>query len=203
MAGGKRDAWNARYAASELVWGVDPNYFLAEAFSGVEPRGRALDLACGEGRNAIWLAERGWNVTGVDFSGVAIERGRGLAARRDVSVELIEGDVTEFKPEHEAYALLLVLYLQIPPVERRGVWALALDALAPGAELFLVGHARRNLEAGVGGPLDPEVLWDPDELRSELESLGVRVLESVCVTRPVAGADRDAIDTRVRAVRDA
>ena len=82
----KRESWNKRYGATDLVWGAEPNRFVEEALRDVEPRGRALDVACGEGRNAIWLAERGWRTTAVDFSGVAIERGRKLAARRGLEV---------------------------------------------------------------------------------------------------------------------
>ena len=72
----KQDLWDTRYAAHDLVWGAAPNRFVEEAFAAAPARGRALDLACGEGRNSIWLAERGWQVTGVDFSSVAIERAR-------------------------------------------------------------------------------------------------------------------------------
>jgi 2-polyprenyl-3-methyl-5-hydroxy-6-metoxy-1,4-benzoquinol methylase len=67
-----REDWNARYAASELLWTAEPNRLFAAEIAGLEP-GRALDLACGEGRNAVWLAEQGWRVTAVDFSDVALE----------------------------------------------------------------------------------------------------------------------------------
>ena len=71
----KREAWNERYASHDLVWGIDPNRFVKEAFADRTP-GRVLDLACGEGRNALWLASRGWTATGVDFSRVALARAR-------------------------------------------------------------------------------------------------------------------------------
>ncbi len=197
----KRDAWNARYGATDLVWGAAPNRFVEQALRDLAPRGRALDLACGEGRNAIWLAEKGWQVTGVDFSRVAIERARKLAEQRGAAVELIEADVTSWEPEPGAFALAVVTYLQVPPADRRAVWAHAARALAPGGEAFLVGHALRNLEEGTGGPQDPRVLWDPDEVADELRAAGLTVLLADEVLRPVEASETQAIDTRITARR--
>ncbi|PLW74405.1 class I SAM-dependent methyltransferase, partial [Streptomyces sp. DJ] len=71
--------WDERYASRELVWGAEPNRWLVREVEDLAP-GRALDLAAGEGRNALWLADRGWRVTAVDFSRTALDRGRRLAA---------------------------------------------------------------------------------------------------------------------------
>jgi SAM-dependent methyltransferase len=197
----KRDYWNRRYADSDLVWGSDPNRFVAEAFRGVAPRGRALDLACGEGRNAIWLAEQGWSVTAVDYSEVALARARDIAAHRGVVVEFIEADVTVWTPPERAFALALVAYLQVPAPDRSRVWKHCVRALGPGGELLLVGHAERNLCEGVGGPSDLAVLWDPAQIAGELETLGVTVTRADHVFRPVADGPRPAIDVLIRAVR--
>ena len=89
-----RAAWDARYSEKDLVWGAEPNRFVETELGGREPGGRALDLACGEGRNSIWLAKRGWEVTAVDFSVVAVERGRKLAAQQGVEVEWVAADAT-------------------------------------------------------------------------------------------------------------
>jgi SAM-dependent methyltransferase len=198
-----RNDWDARYSASELVWGAEPNRFLAEALADSVPCGRALDLACGEGRNAIWLAGRGWEVSAVDFSEVAIERARRLAAERGVEVDWAQGDVTCFEAPPGAFALAVVSYLQLPQEGRLRVFALAASALSPGSELFAVGHARRNLDEGVGGPKDPAVLWDPLEIRAELESLELSVERSDHVRRPVETEDgiRSAVDVLARARR--
>ena len=85
-------AWDERYRSSELIWGAGPNRFLVEEVAGL-PAGRALDLACGEGRNAIWLAQRGWQVVAVDFSAVALDKARRLADQRGTSVEWVMADV--------------------------------------------------------------------------------------------------------------
>jgi SAM-dependent methyltransferase len=84
-------AWDERYAATDLVWSAGPNQFVEQELAGLAP-GRALDLACGEGRNARWLAEQGWHVTAMDFSPVAIETGRRLTAELDGRIEWVVGD---------------------------------------------------------------------------------------------------------------
>lgn len=190
--------WNERYASRASLWGSGPNRYVAEAFDGVHAQGRALDLACGEGRNAVWLAEQGWQATGVDFSSLALERAREMARTRGVEVELIEADVTRWEAP-EPFALIVVAYLHLDREPLRRTWRLAAEALAPGGELFLIGHARRNLADGVGGPQDPAVLWDPSELADDLRAAGLEVTQSEEVLRPVE--DHHAIDARLRARR--
>lgn len=193
-----RDDWNARYGESELVWGLAPNRFVAAETESLPP-GRALDLACGEGRNAVWLAERGWQVTAIDFSEVAIERARGLAAGRGVSVDLRVGDVLNEPIDAAAFDLVLLAYLQLPPHERAVVLERAVEALGPGGTFLLVGHDLRNHAEGHGGPKDPSVLWTADEIVDALEAHGLTIERGGIVLRDVEGAERAAIDTLVRA----
>ena len=199
-----RTDWDARYRAKDLVWGTEPNRFVAAELGDVVAAGRALDLACGEGRNAIWLASRGWQVTAVDFSPLALERGRKLATERDVELEWVETDVTTFAPESGAYALVLILYLQVPASDRARVLDHAAEALAASGELLMVGHAVRNLTEGWGGPQSTTVLWDPDQLRAEVEARGLCVVRSEQVLRPVETDEGEvqAIDVLLRAKRD-
>ena len=198
----RRQRWNERYASADLVWGVEPNGLLVAALEDADLDDPIIDLACGEGRNAIWLASRGRRVTAVDFSDVAIDRARRLASERGVDVEFVCEDVTEWVPEAGAYRGAIILYLQLPGADRRRALAHAARALAPGGELLMIGPARENLEHGVGGPQDPEVLWDPDELAAELEALGLIVTRAEQLIRPVEG-EGDAIDTLLRAHRPA
>lgn len=199
-----RDDWNRRYAGLELVWGAEPNQFVAAEFGDTPPRGRALDLACGEGRNAIWLAARGWQVTAVDYSDVAIARARRLAAEHRVDVEWLEADVTAYVPPAGAFQLVLISYLQTPAADRRTVLAGASRALVPGGTLFMIGHARRNLTEGTGGPRDPRVLWEAAEIAAELTAAGLSIARVEDVRRRVETPDggvMDAIDTLARAER--
>ena len=192
----RREEWDRRYAERELVWSATPNRMLV-AEAGDLPPGRALDLACGEGRNAVWLAELGWDVVAVDFSRVAIEKARRTAAEAGVAVEFVCGDLLEYVPERAAYDLVVVLFLQLPADERRAVLARAVDALAPDGTLLLIGHDLTNLTGGVGGPSDPSVLYTPDDIVGDLSGLEIERAERV--HRDVEDADRPAIDALVRA----
>jgi SAM-dependent methyltransferase len=192
-----REDWDRRHGEAGPLFGVDPNRFLVAEAGGLAP-GRALDLACGAGRNAVWLAERGWQVTGVDFSDVALENARRLAAERAVEVQWIQADVREWVPEPAAFDLVAIFYLQIPVEERRLVNGCAAAAVAPGGTLLVVGHDRENLVSGTGGPQEARVLLDAGEVAAELDGLVIERAERVL--RPVEG-ERDAIDTLVRARR--
>ncbi len=195
--------WDERYSGTEFEWTTRPNQFVAAELAGLPP-GRALDLAAGEGRNAVWLAERGWRVTAVDFSRVGLEKGRKLSAARGVDeaqVDWIVADLRDYEPERDAYDLALIAYLQVSPQVRAGVLARAAAALAPGGTVFVVGHDLTNLTEGVGGPQDPDVLYTPEALRAELP--GLRILRAGRVHRTVErdGGPATAVDTLVRAVR--
>ena len=194
----RREDWDKRYAAVENLWAVKPNRFLVAEVAELEP-GRALDLACGEGQNAIWLATLGWEVAGVDYSEVAISKARERAKRDGVRVDFVCADLVSYAPVPAAFDLVLVLYLHIPADERRGVLERAAAALAPGGTFVFVGHDLTNVEDGVGGPSDPALLCTPDEIASELPGLEIEKAERV--QRDVDGEERDAIDALVRARR--
>ena len=146
-----RHDWDERYQGESLVWSAEPNRFLVAELEGLTP-GRALDVACGEGRNAIWLAEQGWTVTGVDFSEVGLDKARRLAAARGVSVTWELADVTDYAPVREHFDLVIVLYLHLTEGPRRVVFSRAAAAVAPGGTLLVVGHDSTNPEVGWGGP---------------------------------------------------
>lgn len=196
----RREDWDRRYEERELVWSAEPNRFLVSETEALPP-GRALDLACGEGRNALWLAERGWRVTAVDYSGVALEKANRIAARRGVEADWVAANLLEYEPEPGAYDLVIVFYLQIPAGERRQVLAKAAGAVAPGGTFLLVGHDLRNLAVGWGGPSEASVLYTPDEIAADLPGLEIEKAERV-YRRP-EDAERDAIDALVRARRPA
>ena len=176
------EAWDARYAAADLVWSIEPNQFVARECEDLTP-GRALDLAAGEGRNAIWLAQRGWEVTAVDFSQVALEKGRRLAA--GIPIEWVCRDVLEWTADQE-YDLAVLAYLQLPAPERRRAVRTAYDALRPGGTLLLVAHDSTNLAEGTGGPQDPAVLMTAEDVLGDLHGAAYDVLHAGRVARVVA-----------------
>jgi SAM-dependent methyltransferase len=137
------EAWDERYAASELVWSREPNQFVAAELADLPP-GTAVDLAAGEGRNAIWLASRGWSATAVDFSQVALDKGARLAAQAGIDVTWVCADATAWQPP-EPVDLVVVAYLQLPAEDRRRAVRGAGRMLAPGGTLLLVAHDSTNL----------------------------------------------------------
>ncbi|RMH39182.1 MAG: class I SAM-dependent methyltransferase [Deltaproteobacteria bacterium] len=165
-------------------------------------RNSLLDLAAGEGRNALWLAERGWDVEAVDFAERALERGRALAARRGVRVRWRNEDLTAWASEARAYDLVLIAYLHLPWDAMRPILERAAAAVAPGGTLLLVGHDRRNLTEGYGGPPSAAVLYGPDDVVSALGDLRIERAETV--EREVATGEgpRVALDVLVRARRE-
>ena len=207
--------WDRRYDASDLVWSATPNAVVARETADLPP-GRALDLASGEGRNAIWLAERGWRVTAVDFSAVATARARRLAQERlgaDADrVDAVTADLMTWSPPAASADLTVLAYLQLGAGERRHAHRLAAAALAPGGTFLLVAHHADNLTEGVGGPQDPAVLFTPDEVLADLDGTGLLVDRAERVERVVASegagvhradgpADAVALDVLVRAHR--
>ncbi|MCC9310993.1 class I SAM-dependent methyltransferase [Kitasatospora sp. RB6PN24] len=205
--GADSGAWDARYSAAEPVWGVEPNRWVVRETARLPP-GRALDLAAGEGRNSIWLAARGWQVTAVDFSGVALERARHLAAAQSAEIadrlRLVRADVLTYRPEPGGFGLVLVAYLQLPAEQRATALRNAAAALAPGGTLLVVGHDTSNLTDGVGGPQDARVLFAPDDVLNDLAGLGLTTVCAERVRRPVPRPDGppvEAIDALVRLER--
>ena len=172
-----------------MLWSATPNQFVAAEFAGVTP-GRVLDLACGEGRNAVWLAEQGWEVTAVDFSPVAVDRGRAANA----SVEWVVADLATWEMPEDAYDAVIVSYLHLPPADMSAILGRAARALRADGVFFFIGHDRSNT---VGGPQDPEILHTPESVSRSLTGLEITRAESV----PRQVEDRVATDTLVRAVR--
>ncbi len=191
--------WDARYAATDVVWSAAPNVWVEELVSGMPP-GRALDIAAGEGRNALWLVEQGWEVEAVDFSPVAVQRVADLAAgrlgERASRLTAVVGDATALVGEGDR-DLVVFCYLHLPRDEWDAAIAAGLRACRPGGTVLVIGHARRNLLEGVGGPQDPAILLDPEHVVASVEGLPVVVERAELRQRVVPDADRPALDTVV------
>ena len=197
-------AWDQRYAASDLVWSREPNQFVAAEVADLAP-GTAVDLAAGEGRNAIWLASRGWTAYAVDFSQVALDKGARLAGELDVT--WVCADATTWSPP-EPVDLGVMAYFQVPADDRRRAVRGAHAMLRPGGTLLLVAHDSTNLTEGTGGPQDPAVLMTAEDVLADLDGLEVEVVRAERVAREVSRSDehggeerRTAWDCLVRVVR--
>lgn len=194
------DDWNRRYGGADFLWTAQANRVLMAEAEAVRP-GRALDIGCGEGRNAVWLATKGWVVTGVDFSSVGLEKARRLADAQGVEVEWVLADLRTYHPARQAYDLVIVLYLHLGPEDRPAVHGAAASALAPGGTMVVLGHDTSNLTDGYGGPQDPALLFTPDDVVGDLATLSIVKAERVFRRVPTEAGERVAVDALVRAVR--
>jgi len=198
--------WDSRYDETDLRWSRGPNRWIAEITADLPP-GRVLDLAAGEGRNAIWLAERGWHATAVDFSAVALQRATRIAAGRlgegVTRFSVRQADLATYTPNPRSYDLVLVVYLQVESALRSQVLRAAADAVAPGGSLVVTAHDTRNAELGYGGPPDPAVLYSAGDVTSDIDGSGLDVQRAELVTRVVDTPDgtRNALDCLVVATR--
>jgi SAM-dependent methyltransferase len=195
--------WDSRYAAVEQVWSLGPNRFVAAELAELQP-GRAVDLACGEGRNAIWLAERGWQVTALDFSQVAVDRGRRTAGELPVEWRVDDALTAALPPAD----LVLLAYLQLPEAERRAAVRRGFAALDQGGTFLLVAHDSTNLTEGTGGPQDAAVLYTAEDVLADLDGETFEVVRAGRVARHVDQDDdhggtkqATAWDVLVRLVR--
>lgn len=154
-----QEMWDERYSAPQRVWSGNPNPWLVEVAADMEP-GTALDVGCGEGADAIWLAERGWDVTGIDFSAAGLAHAAEQAEQAGVPVHWVRTDLTEWAPE-ERFDLVSVQFFHAEPAVRRAVhraaWA------ATGGTLLLVGHDDSH-----PGPPPAEVRYPVAEILAEL-----------------------------------
>lgn len=143
-AGGFDDArefWNERYQAPEYIFGTEPNRFLASQAHLFKPGQRVLDVACGEGRNSVWLAGLGCEVIGFDVSPLALDKARRLAASRGVEVEFREADIRAWEWEPERYDAAVCIFIQFAEPEQRARLFRGLrDTLKPGGMLLLQGY---------------------------------------------------------------
>lgn len=199
--------WDQRYASRDRLWSPAPNDVLVAAVAGLRP-GRALDLGCGEGADALWLAERGWKVTAVDFSSVALERARAAARSRGLELCWVRADLRSYMPSNAPFDLVTLLFIHLPPAERPALLARTAALVAPGGTLIVAGHDRSN-PPEAHGPRRPDVLFTPEEIVRELsaelagEPSRLTVERAERVTRPelVDGGEVQAVDALVVARR--
>ncbi len=168
-----KTSWNERYSGSDLVWPTSPNRWVVAQLEGHIP-GDALDLGCGEGRNAMWLAEQGWAVTAVDFAENALAKARQeaaavLAPADAERISWVQGDVLTYEMPTSAYDLVLSTYVHLPDYERREMLRNCVRALRPGGTLLVVGHDTTNLTEGVGGPQEAAILFTGADIEGDLQ----------------------------------
>ena len=195
--------WDQRYAGKEFVWTANANQFLVEEVAGMTPS-TAIDMAAGEGRNALWLASQDWFVHAIDFSSVAMEKAQRLAVERSLAnkVSFETADLRAFEPPAQTFDLVAFVYLQIPLNELAPILKRAVRAVAHNGTLLFIAHNIDNLAKGFGGPQHPKMLYT---VRQIVDALGDELVieKTVQAERRIKTADGEkvAIDMVVRAKR--
>lgn len=185
--------WERRYTESGYAYGIEPNGFLVEVAGDIPP-GPVLCIAEGEGRNAVWLAARGYAVTAVDASAAGLAKARLLARSRGVHIETRVADLAAFGIEPNAWSAIVAIFAHLPPQVRRTVHRAAARGLASGGVFVLEAFTPRQLALGTGGPRQPELLYALADLREDLAGLEIEIGRDV---------ERDVVEGRYHTGRAA
>lgn len=175
--------WDDKYSDEEWVYGTEPNDFLAQTYAAIPHAGNVLCLAEGEGRNAVFLAEKGFDVTGVDASEVGLSKATKLAADRGVHVSLVNSAIESYDLGENRWHGVVSVFAHFPSAIRKQVHAAVVKALKPGGVLILEGYTVDQLGRGTGGPKDAELMMSAAGLQNELQGLEIVQLQEV--VRPI------------------
>jgi SAM-dependent methyltransferase len=163
--------WDTRYAGEQFMYGTEPNDYLRERVDVLPTGGAVLCLAEGEGRNAVFLAARGFAVTGVDGSAVGLAKAQRLAAAKGVQLHTVVGDLRAFELGTARWDAIVSIWCHLPPDLRALLHPKIVLALRPGGVLLLEHYHPRQLEFGTGGPPDPTLLMTRHELEQSFGAL--------------------------------
>jgi cyclopropane fatty-acyl-phospholipid synthase-like methyltransferase len=173
-----RSFWDGRFDTEEYIFGLEPNVFLAREAHRIPAGSEVLDVACGEGRNAVWLARQGHRVSGLDISPFALAKAARLAEAHGVSPLLRQCDLRDWTWEPAAYDAIVCIFIQFAaPAERQRLFEGFLTALRPGGLVLLHGYTPRQLEYRTGGPGDIAHLYTADLLREGFAGFDLLLLE--------------------------
>ncbi|HEX8005784.1 MAG TPA: class I SAM-dependent methyltransferase [Trebonia sp.] len=202
-----QEFWDARYQTKESLWSGKPNAHLVAQAEDLAP-GTALDAGAGEGADAIWLAGRGWRVTAVDISAVALERAAGHAAQagEEVAGRITwhREDLLEWRPPKRGYDLVAAHYLHLPSAGRQPLFRRLAAAVAEGGTLLIVAHHPSDLQTTVPRPQEPDLFFTGDDIAAQLDGQGWEIVTNVAAPRQVSDPDGHQVtihDTVFRARR--
>ncbi|TVR70953.1 MAG: class I SAM-dependent methyltransferase [Spirochaetaceae bacterium] len=199
----KNEAWNQRYLEGRANWSAGPSRVVVETESALDTTGNgaALDLACGSGRNALYLARRGWAVTGVDFAEEALRIARERARREGLAITWLQQNLERWIPGEDAFDFVLICYLHLPWPSFRAILEKAERAIRPGGTLLVLGHDRINITEGTGKPKYGNVAYTPEEVAGALERCTVVRAERDRYAPDHGNSHADQIDCIVQAFK--
>ena len=198
-------SWDERYRTHSSLWSANPNDHLISEASHLSP-GAALDVGCGEGADAIWLAGGGWQVTAADLSAVAIQRGASHAAQAGAEIaeriEWLHADLTAWDPGLARYDLISAQYLHLPAGPRQALFRCLAASVTPGGTLLIVGHHPSDLQTTMPRPPMPELYFTGDDIVAFLDLSEWDVITNTAAQRSATDPDGRIVtihDTVLRA----
>lgn len=168
-----RNKWDTRYGEPGFAYGTEANDFLVVSLKKLPPTGNVLCLADGEGRNSVFLAQRGYTVTAVDSSSVGLAKAKALAAERGVTITTCVADLADYQLPENTYDAIISIFCHLPLPIRRRLHGQIPSSLKKGGVFLLEGYTPRQLEYGTGGPPIKELLMEITELKQELHQLNI------------------------------
>jgi 2-polyprenyl-3-methyl-5-hydroxy-6-metoxy-1,4-benzoquinol methylase len=201
-----QDYWDNRYLTADRLWSGRPNVQLVAQVADLRPRD-ALDVGCGEGADAIWLAGQGWHVTAVDVSAVALDRAARHAAAQGIELAALinwqQADLLSWDPGAAQFDLVSAQFMYLPHPAFEDMCARLAAAVRPGGTLFMVGHHPDEVRAR--GAAVADMAWSAEQLAAALDG-SFEIVVAGAIERPATGADGQPIamrDTVLRACRRA
>ena len=187
MKQGPRAFWNSMYDRPDYRYGLEPNAWLVACAASLPAGARVLCVGDGEGRNGVWLAEQGYEVTTIDASDAGVEKARRLAEERGATLDVRRGLFPDDLPGYEGlFDAVALIYVHATPAGRRKVHAAAVAALRAGGIVVLEAFTPAQIGRSSGGPQNVEMLYTADLLREDFAALEIEALEEAAVVRMLA-----------------
>lgn len=174
-----KDVWNSRYSGDEFYYGTHPNDFLVEQVAQIPANGKVLCLAEGEGRNAVYLAKQGFNVTAVDISETGLEKTKTLANLNGVSVNVVCADLAEYQLGSHQWDAIVSIWCHLPSQIRRSVYGQVAKSLVQNGVMILEAYRPEQLQFKTGGPSNPDFMPTLKNLQAELVDLNITFAQEI------------------------
>jgi len=171
--------WDERYDQDEFLFGTEPNDFLREQAHRIPAGGKVLCLGDGEGRNGVWLAVQGFQVTSVDLSRVGLDKTQRFAEERGVPIETVYADLSSWPIEPHAWAGIVSIFCHMMPDERKEMHPRIVEGLQPGGVFILEAYTPDQIDKGTGGPSNPELLVTAEDIIPEIDGLNIHLAQNI------------------------
>ncbi len=175
-----KDFWDSRYAEPEFAYGTEPNEFFKSKIKKLEP-GNLLLLGEGEGRNAIFAARLGWNVTAVDYSEYAKAKAEKLAATADININYVVRNLSDYLPPKNYFDAVGLIYLHLPQDLRETVHAGCVESLKAGGRIILECFDKEQIKYNSGGPKNIDMLYSLEDVFTDFQNLEIELFEKATI----------------------